>query len=49
MRAQRPPYLPVRAVIVRGAGGVPLLSLEFGAPSPAGMLQSQSLLGRSPG
>ncbi len=49
VRAQRPPYLPVRAVIVRGAGGVPLLSLEFGAPSPAGMLQSQSLLGRSPG
>jgi hypothetical protein len=42
VRAQRPPYLPAQAVIVRGPGGSSVLSIEFAAPSPAGLLQTQS-------
>jgi hypothetical protein len=42
-RAQRPPYRPARAGIVRGPGGAPLLSVEFGAPSPAGLIEGQPL------
>jgi hypothetical protein len=39
VRAQRPPYLPARALITTGAGGSPVLSVGFSAPSPAGLLQ----------
>ena len=38
VRAQRPPYLPARALITPGAGGSPVLSIGFSAPSPAGLL-----------
>jgi hypothetical protein len=41
VRAQRPPYLPARAGIVPGVGSRPVLSIEFGAPSPVGLLQPQ--------
>ena len=39
VRAQRPPYRPARAAIVRGRTGPPLISVEFGAPSLAGLLR----------
>jgi hypothetical protein len=39
VRAQRPPYLPAQALITTGAGGSPVLSIGFSAPSPAGLLQ----------
>jgi hypothetical protein len=42
LRAQRPPYLPTQAAIVRGAGGSSVLSIEFAAPSPVGLLQTQA-------
>jgi hypothetical protein len=42
VRAQRPPYLPARARVVRYAHGSPVLSVEFAAPSPVGLLQPQS-------
>jgi hypothetical protein len=42
VRAQRPPYLPARAGIVRDAHGLPVLSVEFAAPSPVGLLQTQA-------
>jgi hypothetical protein len=48
VRAQRPPYRAARAVIVRGRTGPPLISVEFGAPNPAGLLQGQSLISRGP-
>ena len=38
LRAQRPPFRPARAGTVRGAAGSPVLSIEFAAPSPAGLL-----------
>jgi hypothetical protein len=41
VRAQRPPYLAVRAGIVRDADGSPVLSVEYAAPSPVGLLQAQ--------
>jgi hypothetical protein len=47
--AQRPPYRPARARIVRGPGGTLRLSVQFGAPSPAGLLQSGPLLSLGPG
>jgi len=37
--AQRPPYLPAQATIVRSPSGSSVLSIEFAAPSPAGLLQ----------
>jgi hypothetical protein len=48
-RAQRPPYRPARAGIVRGPGGAPLLSVEFGAPSPAGLIEGQPLIRHASG
>jgi hypothetical protein len=42
VRAQRPPYLPAQAAIVQGAGGSSVLSIEFAAPSPVGLLQTQA-------
>ncbi len=48
-RAQRPPYRPARAGIVPGPGGAPLLSVAFGAPSPAGLIEGQPLARRGPG
>ena len=42
VRAQRPPFLPARAGIVRDAHGLPVLSVEFAAPSPVGLLQAQT-------
>ncbi len=42
VRAQRPPYLPAQAAIVRGAGGLSELNIEFAAPSPVGLLQTQA-------
>jgi hypothetical protein len=41
LRAQRPPYLPAHVGIVRRAGRSPVLSIEFAAPSPVGLLQTQ--------
>lgn len=37
-RAQRPPYQPARAQIVRAVHGPDVLSIEFAAPSPLGLL-----------
>jgi len=39
VRAQRPPYLPAQAGIVRGSAGSSVLSIEFAAPSPVGLIQ----------
>jgi hypothetical protein len=41
VRAQRPPYLAVRSGLYRGPGGQQVLSIEFTAPSPLGLLQTQ--------
>ena len=41
VRAQRPPYLPARSLIEPGAGGVSVLSIQFAAPSPLGLLQPE--------
>jgi hypothetical protein len=41
VQAQRAPYLPAWAAIVRGAGDSFVLSVEFAAPSPVGLLQTQ--------
>lgn len=49
VRAQQPPYRPARAVIVRGRTGPPLISVEFGAPSPAGLLQGRPVVSHGPG
>jgi hypothetical protein len=49
VRAQRPPYRPARAAIVRGRTGPPLISVEFGVPSLAGLLQGRPLTSRGPG
>jgi hypothetical protein len=38
VRAQRPPYLPVRSSLSRGPGVQTVLSIEFSAPSPLGLL-----------
>jgi hypothetical protein len=48
VRAQRPPYRPARAVIVRGRTGPPLISVEFGVPAPAGLLQGRPMSSRGP-
>jgi hypothetical protein len=39
VRAQRPPYLPARSLIEPGPAGVSVLSIQFAAPSPLGLLQ----------
>jgi hypothetical protein len=39
-RAQRPPYLFVQAAIAAGPGGESVLTVEFAAPAPLGLLQS---------
>jgi hypothetical protein len=39
VRSQRPPYLPARSLIEAGPAGVSVLSIQFAAPSPAGLLQ----------
>jgi hypothetical protein len=41
VRAQRPPYLPARSLIEPGAAGAAVLSIQFAAPSPAGLLQPE--------
>ncbi len=41
VRAQRPPYRPAQAGIVAGTAGAAVLSIEFAAPSPVGLLQTQ--------
>jgi hypothetical protein len=41
VRAQRPPYLPSRSLIAPGAAGSPVLTIQFAAPSPAGLLQPE--------
>jgi len=48
VREQRPPYRPARAVIVRGPAGGPALIVQFGAPSIAGLINDQPMLGRDP-
>jgi hypothetical protein len=44
-RAQRPPYLLTQAAIAAGPGGESVLTVEFSAPAPLGLLQPQSLPG----
>jgi hypothetical protein len=39
VRSQRPPYLPARSLIEPGPAGVSVLSIQFAAPSPVGLLQ----------
>jgi hypothetical protein len=39
VRAQRPPYLPARSLIEPGTAGASVLSIQFAAPSPVGLLQ----------
>ncbi len=46
-RAQRPPYLAALVSVATGPGGGSALTVEFAAPSPLGLLQAQSLPGRS--
>jgi hypothetical protein len=41
-RAQRPPYLLARAAIAAGPGGESVLTVQFAAPAPLGLLQSPS-------
>jgi hypothetical protein len=41
-RAQRPPYLFAHAAITAMPGGESVLTVEFAAPAPLGLLQSQS-------
>ena len=38
VRAQRAPYAPARAAVVRLAGGQPGLRIDFAAPAPLGLL-----------
>jgi hypothetical protein len=47
-RAQRPPYLFAHAAIAAGPGDGSVLTVEFAAPAPLGLLQSQSLPGLDP-
>ncbi len=42
LRAQRPPYLCAQAAITAGPGGESVLTVEFAAPVPLGLLQSWS-------
>ncbi len=42
VRAQRPPYLPARSLIEPGAAGASMLSIQFAAPSPLGLLQPET-------
>jgi hypothetical protein len=49
VRAQRSPYLAARAVLTPktgGAGGESVLTVEFAAPAPLGLLPPQSLRAR---
>ena len=39
VRAQRTPYLPASAALTAGAGGEPVLTVEYAAPAPLGLLQ----------
>jgi hypothetical protein len=41
-RAQRAPYLPARAVLAPGPSGQAVLTVQFAAPCPLGLLQPQS-------
>jgi hypothetical protein len=41
VRAQRVPYRPAHASVARAAGS-PVLTIEFAAPSPAGLLNTQT-------
>jgi hypothetical protein len=42
VRAQRSPYLPARAVLTPAPGGGSVLTVEFAAPAPLGLLPPQS-------
>jgi hypothetical protein len=42
-RAQRPPYLSAQAGLTEAADGGSVLTVEFAAPGPLGLLQEQSL------
>jgi hypothetical protein len=46
VRAQRSPYLPAEASLSPGSGGQDVLMVEFAAPDPLGLLNSQQLTGR---
>jgi hypothetical protein len=41
VRAQQPPYLPARSLIEPGPAGAAVLSIQFAAPSPIGLLQPE--------
>jgi len=41
-RAQRPPYLVAQAAVTAGPDGESVLTVEFAAPAPLGLLQAQS-------
>jgi hypothetical protein len=41
VRAQRPPYLAARSGLSRGPAGQQVLTIEFTAPTPLGLLQTQ--------
>ena len=43
VRAQRPPYLPARSLIEPGTTGPSVLSIQFAAPSPLGLLQPETI------
>jgi hypothetical protein len=42
-RAQRAPFLPDRADLAPGPAGQAVLTVQFAAPGPLGLLQPQSL------
>ena len=39
--AQRSPYLPADAGLTPGSDGASVLTVEFGAPAPLGLLSGQ--------
>jgi hypothetical protein len=41
-RAQRSPYLPARAVVTAADSGESVVTIQFAAPAPLGLLQPQS-------
>lgn len=41
-RAQRSPYLPARATVTAGSGGESVLTVQFAAPAPLGLLPPES-------
>ena len=48
LQAQQPPYLPASTQIVPVAGGQSALRIQFGAPSPLGLLSPNNPIVKIP-